>query len=538
MRRIVFLCCLFHQGFWAQSVESADALFDRFEYLSSIKAYEQLSLRQKLTLKQYKNLSYATFTLGDFERSFALTDSIMKTANAESFFEYAHGYSAFATGKYAQAERSLRNYKLREKNKDLDSLLTAIMFIDTWKKLPKEGLKLDPNNTLKAESTQDIWKKKVLVLIESGINKRLKTDLQKDLSQSEFLFKYPHVIEQNGKRNTLQFVSLPIDYPTFNSISISENNVVVCNVSGYSNKGEYFKPTNYIGSMVNDTLVGSLRVFLPSDTLFSNSISINNAGNQIVFSARTKDKEDADIYRVTKTNETWNAPKLANELSSPGNDVYPIFLSDSTISFSSDGRMGYGGLDLYHCTITSSKQGFIEHYSSPINGPSDDFGLLQITADSAWFTSNRFAGIGDDDVYSYTQLSQKATITQDTTDSTSDSTTISSIKNLIFSFDFDSYSLKNIPDTLNQFIAFFNAHEDYELIIVGRTDQVGSEDYNAYLGEMRAKSVAKYLVAKGISTAKIKVISKGEKDPVVRCKPCGPEANARNRIVNIDVVRP
>ncbi|MEY4215784.1 MAG: hypothetical protein RLZZ68_240 [Bacteroidota bacterium] len=535
MRKFVFLYCLLSQYVWSQTNLSADALFEKFEYPSAITGYQKLASQKKLSLKQYKNLAYATFSVGDFQKAFELTDSIMKTTSVEPFFEYANGYSAFALGKYEIANQRFSSYKQREKNHDLDSLLASIKYIELWNKKPMEGLQVLGMNTRKAESTQGLWKKNTIILIESGINTEFKKDNDKDLSQSEFLFKTPYLMQPDGKLFPVRFLNNPLEYPTFNSFSIAENNDVVCNISGYSKNGKYFHPQNYLGKMMNDSVVGELALFPLNDSLYSNSICINSLGNLIILSAKSALKKDADLFQVEKINNTWTQPQRIVNLSTMGHEVFPVFTGDSILSFSSDGRMGYGGLDIYQTSLPFISNRKITHLPFPINGPSDDFGLVSLNKDSLWFTSNRYGGTGDDDLYAYTEFRpsepQKDTIPKDTSK-------VMSIKNLLFSFDFDSYTVKNTPDSLERLISFFNTLENHQILLVGKTDVIGSEEYNAYLGEMRAKSVAKLLVSKGVESDKIKVVSKGEKDPVIRCNPCSELMNSQNRIVNLDIIKP
>lgn len=49
-----------------------------------------------------------------------------------------------------------------------------------------------------------------------------------------------------------------------------------------------------------------------------------------------------------------------------------------------------------------------------------------------------------------------------------------------------------------------------DLLIVGRTDPVGSDQYNKQLGMSRADSVAKYLQEQGVKQARTETESKGE----------------------------
>ncbi len=532
-----------------QTLEEADQLFNRYEYSKAISAYEKLQGTKKLSLKQFKNLTFSYFSVGDFERAYRMTDSLIKSPNIESFFIYAHGYSAYATGKYDVAKKYLIEYRTKGKNKDLDQMIQAIDVINTWPKEPIANLKSFANNSSRADATIDVWKGNVIALKEKGITKTAAVDKNIDLIDAEFLYKVPYIVlpiqtevvsaaSSGVIWNEISVTNPPITYMTFNAISVSENGVVVCNLSGYDKQGKYIKPTNYKGTLSDKLTIENLSPFLAIDRLESTSISINDGGNVVVFSAKPTSKKDSDLYRVELVNGNWSNPSKINQLNTSGNDVFPVFSGDSILYFSSDGSMGYGGLDVYSVTIGSGDNSLAKHLPSPINSASDDFGFCSINKDSMMFTSNRYNGQGDDDIftYSYPQL-QEIARKIDTIDPVKTEPFVS-VKNIVFYFDFDSYVIKDIPDSLTEFIEFLNANQGYKLVLVGRTDHIGTTDYNSYLGEMRANAVAKLLTSKGVDSNKLKVISKGEIDPIIRCSPCNAESNAKNRLVNLDIVTP
>jgi type II secretory pathway predicted ATPase ExeA/outer membrane protein OmpA-like peptidoglycan-associated protein len=75
---------------------------------------------------------------------------------------------------------------------------------------------------------------------------------------------------------------------------------------------------------------------------------------------------------------------------------------------------------------------------------------------------------------------------------------------------------------------------DYEIVIRGYTDNVGSPKYNKKLSGTRTQIVRNYLVGKGIDPEKIKTISMGEKDPLL--PNTTPAGRAVNRRVEIELV--
>ena len=524
---------------FGQTLEEADQLFNRYEYSKAISAYEKLQGTKKLSLKQFKNLAFSYFTVGDFNQTYRLTDSLVNMNTIESFFIYAHGYSAYAIGNYSVAKTYLMAYRTKEKNTDLDQLIKATEVINSWSKEPIENLSSFTNNSVRAEASQDIWNGKLITLKEKGITKTAANDKLSDLSSSEFLYKVPYVVNSSDTSwKEITIVNQPIPYMTFNAISISENRLVVCNVSGYDKQGNYIKPTNYKGTLTEQLTIENLSPFLGLDSLESTSIAINDGGNVVIFSAKPTSKKDSDLYRVELVNGNWSNPSKINQLNTSGNEVFPVFSGDSLLYFSSDGRMGYGGLDLYTAPLSTLEEGAVSHLPYPLNSSSDDFGMCKVTSDSMIFSSNRFKGRGDDDVwkYVYPKIPEIVSI-KDSTDTVQKAPYVS-VKNMVFYFDFDRYSVKEIPDSLSEFIAFLTANEAYKLILVGRTDHIGTLEYNSYLGEMRAKAVAKLLVSRGVDPNKLQVISKGKTDPIIRCSPCDAASNAKNRIVNIDIVIP
>ena len=75
---------------------------------------------------------------------------------------------------------------------------------------------------------------------------------------------------------------------------------------------------------------------------------------------------------------------------------------------------------------------------------------------------------------------------------------------------------------------------DYDIVIRGYTDNVGSTKYNKKLSRTRTQIVRNYLVGKGIDPEKIKTISMGEKDPLL--PNTTPAGRAVYRRVEIELV--
>lgn len=60
-------------------------------------------------------------------------------------------------------------------------------------------------------------------------------------------------------------------------------------------------------------------------------------------------------------------------------------------------------------------------------------------------------------------------------------------------------------------------NSDYTAIIEGHADEQGTREYNVALGERRANTVRDYLVSKGISASRLRVVSYGKERPIEIC---------------------
>ncbi len=109
-----------------------------------------------------------------------------------------------------------------------------------------------------------------------------------------------------------------------------------------------------------------------------------------------------DVYKSVYTNGKWSKPEnLGASINTEGNERMPFIHEDGTLFFSSDGKDGIGGLDVYEAKFVKNKWN-VQDMGYPINSTMDDFGLiLDETKKVGYFSSNRFGGLGSDDIYKF-----------------------------------------------------------------------------------------------------------------------------------------
>ncbi|WP_170034610.1 OmpA family protein [Nonlabens xylanidelens] len=97
-------------------------------------------------------------------------------------------------------------------------------------------------------------------------------------------------------------------------------------------------------------------------------------------------------------------------------------------------------------------------------------------------------------------------------------------------FDFDKATLiEKTTQELDELVTYLKSHLDLKVTINGHTDYLGNAAYNQKLSEDRAKSVANYLINKGISKDRINYRGYGESQPIDPNEP--EDAQAKNRRV-------
>lgn len=107
-----------------------------------------------------------------------------------------------------------------------------------------------------------------------------------------------------------------------------------------------------------------------------------------------------DIYKSEFKDNKWSEPvNLGPEINTLGNERMPYIHKDGTLFFASDGRDGLGGLDIYEAKADAKKWN-VHNLGYPLNSPMDDFGLIMSEDKTyGYFSSNRYGGVGSDDIY-------------------------------------------------------------------------------------------------------------------------------------------
>lgn len=110
-----------------------------------------------------------------------------------------------------------------------------------------------------------------------------------------------------------------------------------------------------------------------------------------------------DIWRIRITGGSLGGVEnLGSTINTPGDEMFPTFRPNGDFYFSSNGRGGMGGLDIYIATVDDFGQWQLEHPGYPLNSQGDDFGMtFEGPHNRGFFCSNRGDGRGWDHIFSF-----------------------------------------------------------------------------------------------------------------------------------------
>jgi outer membrane protein OmpA-like peptidoglycan-associated protein len=108
----------------------------------------------------------------------------------------------------------------------------------------------------------------------------------------------------------------------------------------------------------------------------------------------------SDIWVSKLENGTWSKPEnLGQSINSEGREMFPQVFEDDILFYSSDGKIGLGGLDVFYSVPAGDSYFESQNLGYPLNSQYDDFGFFAVTSTTGYLSSNR--GTTKDDIYSF-----------------------------------------------------------------------------------------------------------------------------------------
>jgi len=426
MRSLCFilLAVFFTLQFRAQR-NLAYEMMDSYEYRQAISYFKNVS-ENDLNDEDLTRLAYCYFTEKDFVNAISVYEKVVKIKYVNPINYKYYGICLKNTGKLDKAKKYLTGYNSIDSTDYFNQLaIASISQLPSLKSKENKNVKvvnISSINSAVAQFSLKNYQQGVLYVgeVKDDLNKkRLHLKLSpdfKDQNQLQYglterplmhLF-YAHLdhIDVNNQfafthDTTYHIGAFDVDR-TNNEIYFTKINLV----KGWDVKNVSY-PTLYKAKIdfANKTISNSEPLIIEGTDkgFLAGHPAISNDGKYIIFASEMKGGfGGSDLYVIEKKGNSWSAPKnLGAQINTKGDEDFPVIYKDNTLYFSSNGKIGFGGLDIFKTSFNNGVVSSSTILLEPYNSSADDFGFVANNDNEnyGYFTSNRFGGSGDDDIY-------------------------------------------------------------------------------------------------------------------------------------------
>lgn len=279
------------------------------------------------------------------------------------------------------------------------------------------------------------------------------------------------------------------------------------------------------------------RVPFASDHYTTEHPSLNSDGTKLYFASNmpgTIGSYDIYVVEVHDDGSFGDPQNLGPEVNTSEREQFPYISDEDVLYFSSNGRVGYGNLDLFRSEMEDGAFTEAENLGA-INSAYDDFAYtLQKGEDRGFFTSNRN---GNESLFSFTreQRPEPSVAPEEIVETNvkTGAQQLRDIDDIYFDLD-ESVILPEAERALDKVVEIMKEYPDLQIEIGSHADIRGTEQYNMNLSEERAQATLEYILSQGIEEDRITARGYGENMPLNDCSEdedddCSEEEHALNR---------
>lgn len=397
--------------------QKAEMELSQGNYAKALKLYEELSAQDKSGIKYLAKIGEAQFFLKDYAKAEKSFSKYLEKMNSPLWVRLRYAQSLLFQGNYEAAQMQLIEFKNGNPSENgplADLLMKSIKFAtesqaDTTSKfnihksdIKIGGLYLGGNSyrdallTSKPKDAKSDAPGYNFVSYPFGQNKPFSAITYTDSINGKFYMGSPTFTKDF---KTMYFTMNVSDKETSAEKQFAKNNI--------SPDGK--NRLNIYSAVLKDGKWTDIQPLPFCSIDYSDTHpSITQDGKYLFFASnRAGGFGGYDIYySKNEGSGKWSIPvNLGGKINTSYDEMNPFSLSDSLLYFSSNGRVGYGGADIYYAYGNSGK------FSDPINmGPgfnsyADDFGIAFDTSQTyGLFASNRDTKSGVDEIWYFEKV--------------------------------------------------------------------------------------------------------------------------------------
>jgi outer membrane protein OmpA-like peptidoglycan-associated protein len=409
-----FLIILSTQGFSQAILKKADRLMESLAYTDAAEIYNNyIEENNQITSEAYLKAADANYFISNMRQASMYYE---KAFNANSVMEEPY------LSRYLRSLRSVRDYKKADK-----------IYIDYLKKSgDTEAIEKFNNQVTAFNSVLENREPSRYSVINLDINTKYsdfvnviygdavifsssRPGASKELyswNDQPYLSQYTAKKTETGQLNDPTLFGQQISSNFHDAtIAFMPNSDVVYYTSSTIKKNRLLLDEGrnnnfsiYKGRFTDGKITGKEAVFFNSSEYSTGHPSISSDGKYLFFASDMPGGfGEADIYfcEIFEDGKLSTPKNAGDKINTSGNDFFPSLI-DGELYFSSNGQLGFGGIDIFSSAFDEANQNFSEaiNLGKVVNTSDDDFAIVfNKDNNSGYLSSNREGGKGDDDIY-------------------------------------------------------------------------------------------------------------------------------------------
>ncbi|WP_297868471.1 OmpA family protein [uncultured Flavobacterium sp.] len=387
-----------------QYTKVADKLFDRYEYVDAAKEYLKLAESSKADNYVYKQLAesyYNVFNTKEAVKWFAKV--VEQKQDAETYYKYAQMLKA--EGNFKEADKQMQQFaQLQPNDQRAKSFLSKPNYLPELKGQSKLydvtksdissdksdfGAVLTNDNNFYFSSARNTSRR------NNGWNEEPYLDIYKATYNANGTISDALAVESLNTKWHDGPVSITKDGTTiyYGSESFNEKEYVKDKVK----KAKFGKIFLYKASKEGDKW-GNIKPLPFNNKEFSvRNPSISKDGKTLYFSSNMPGGFGGeDIWKVSVNGDEFGTPEnLGAKVNTEANESFPFVTDENVLFFSSNGKTGFGGLDVFMMDLNKGTDPI--NVGEPVNTSKDDFAFTFNAAKKVGFFSSNRDGV--DNIY-------------------------------------------------------------------------------------------------------------------------------------------
>ncbi|WKW45957.1 OmpA family protein [Myroides sp. JBRI-B21084] len=402
-------------------VKTANKQYDQWAYIDALDIYEKVANKgyaSKDLLEKLGNAYYFNARYSEASKHYArlFSENATDEIGSEYYYRYAQtlqhlGQESKAKTYYdafvAKAGSSTQIAKIRKNEAELKQQIQA----NSGRYDKVENLEI---NTAYADYGSYVYNSELYFTSARDTGGMHKREHSWTGAAFTSLYNVASSASANDKVTRLKgSVKSPLNEST--AIITSDGNTMYFTRNNYINKSRKYdskKNTNlkiYRAEKVDGKWENVSELPFNSDEFNTAHPTLSKDERTMYFSSdRPGGFGSSDLWQVAiHPSGAFGGPvNMGEGINTEARETFPYVTADNDLYFSSDGRVGLGGLDVYATKLDrNSTPGEIQNLGTPINSNADDFAYyIDSASKEGFFSSNRDGGKGNDDIYRFAEV--------------------------------------------------------------------------------------------------------------------------------------